>query len=247
MEEPLSERIDPGEGEQTMGFWGKLGNIFASPTKAFEAIDKKPTWILPLCLLILVSVILTQLAFPIIMNAQLEGLRNNPNLTPEQIQQYETQFTQNVNTQRIITTAAQVIGTPIVFFIVVGIFYFIGNILLGGDATYKKVLAVYCWSACILVLSAIVMTPLIIIKQSMTVSLSPAMLLSGDALGTKLHTLLSKFDFFVIWFLAVFAIGFGLIYKFSKAKAFAAVGITWGIWIAISVILSDFFRRFGLG
>jgi hypothetical protein len=28
MEEPLSERIETGENEQTMGFWGKLGNIF---------------------------------------------------------------------------------------------------------------------------------------------------------------------------------------------------------------------------
>jgi hypothetical protein len=91
------------------------------------------------------------------------------------------------------------------------------------------------------------MTPLIIVKESMSVSLSPAMLLSGEALGTKLYTLLSKFDFFMIWFLAVFAVGFGLVYKFSKTKAFIAVGITWGIWIAISVILSDFFKRFGLG
>lgn len=247
MEQPLSERIEPGETKQTMGFWAKLGNIFASPTKAFEAIDRKPTWILPLGLLIVVSVILTQLAFPIIMNAQLENLRNNPNLTPEQIQLYETQFTENVNTQRIVTVAAQVIGTPIVFLIVAGIFYFIGNILLGGDATYKKVLAVYCWSACILILSSIVLTPLIIIKESLSVSLSPAMLLSGDALGTKLYTLLSKFDFFTIWFLAVFATGFSLIYKFSKGKAFAAIGVSWGIWIAISVVFSDLFKKFGLG
>jgi len=247
MEQPLSERIEPGEMKQTMGFWAKLGNIFASPTKAFEAIDTKPTWILPLGLLIVVSVVLTQLAFPIIMNAQLENLRNNPNLTPEQIQLYETQFTENVNTQRIITVAAQVIGTPIVFLIVAGIFYFIGNILLGGDATYRKVLAVYCWSACILILSAIVNTPLIIIKKSLSISLSPAMLLSGDALGTKLYTLLSKFDFFTIWFLVVFAIGFGLIYRFSKGKAFAAVGVAWGIWITISVVFSDLFKKFGLG
>jgi hypothetical protein len=91
MEEPLSERIETGENEQTMGFWGKLGNIFGSPTKTFEVLEKKPTWILPLGLLIVVSVILTQLAFPIIINAQLEGLRNNPNLTPEQIELYETQ------------------------------------------------------------------------------------------------------------------------------------------------------------
>ena len=247
MEKSLNSGTEAVVVEQNMGFWAKFGNIFASPTKTFEAIDRKPTWILPLGLLIVVSVILTQLAFPIIMNAQLENLRNNPNLTSEQIELYEAQFTKNVNMQRGITVAAQVIGTPIVFFIVVGIFYFIGNVLLGGDASYKKLLGVYCWSACILIISSIVMTPLIIAKQSLSVSLSPAMLLSGDALRTKLYTLLSKFDFFTIWFLAVFAIGYGVIYKFSKAKAFTAVGIAWGIWIAISVVFSDIFKRFGLG
>ena len=51
----------------------------------------------------------------------------------------------------------------------------------------------------------------------------------------------------MIWFLAVFAVGFGLIYKFSKGKAFAAIGVTWGIWIAISVVFSDLFKKFGLG
>jgi hypothetical protein len=247
MDEPLSLQAEEESKERKLGFWGRLGNIFASPARTFEAIDQKPTWILPLGLLIVVSVILTQLAFPIIMNAQLENLRNNPNLTQEQIELYETQFTENVNTQRIFTVAAQVIGTPIVFLIVVGIFYLIGNVLLGGDASYKKLLAAYCWSACILILSSIVMTPLIIAKQSMSVSLSPAMLLSGDALGTRLYTLLSKFDFFTIWFLAVFAVGYGIIYRFSKAKALATVGVTWGIWIAISVVFSGIFKRFGLG
>jgi hypothetical protein len=145
----------------------------------------------------------------------------------------------------MITVAAQVIGTPIFFLIIVGIFYLLGNIILGGDTTFKKVLSIYCWSGLIMALASIVKTPLIVIKESMNVSLSPAMLLSGEALGTWYYSLLSKLDFFTIWFLIVFAIGFSVIYRFSRAKAFTAIGITWGIWVAISVILRDVFSRFG--
>ncbi|UCE67950.1 MAG: YIP1 family protein [Candidatus Zixiibacteriota bacterium] len=243
----LNDQIMAEEKEQTLGFWAKLGNIFASPTKTFEALDKKPTWFAPILILLLISAGLSQITFPMIMDAQLEVFRNNPNITPQQLEAIEQQIAGNVGQQRIMMLVIQPIFMLIMFFLIAGVFYLIGNILLGGDTTYKKVLAAFSWSAFILILSSIIMTPLFIIKESMTVTLSPAMLLSGEALGTKLYTLLSKFDFFIIWFLVVFAIGFGYIYRFSKIKAFVAVGIAWGIWIALSVVFSDVLKRFGLG
>ena len=229
-----------------LGFWGRLMNIFGSPRKTFEAIDDRPTWVVPLIIIILLTIISTQITFPIIMDTQLENLRSNPNIPPEQLEAIENQFAGNVNTQRIITVVSQIIGTPIVFLALAGIFYLVGTIALGGDTSYKKVLSVLSWSMCIFILSTIVTVPLIIAKGNMNVSLSLALLLTGDAIGTKLHTFLSKFDFFVVWFLAVFATGFGIIYRFTTAKAYTAVGILWAIWIALSVALSGVFKQFGM-
>lgn len=234
------------ESGPALGFGGKLANIFASPGKTFQELDRRPTWIAPLIITILVTVIATQIAFPIIMNAQLENIRSNPNIPPERLQAIETQLSQNAQTQRIITVVSQVIGTPIVFLILAGIFYLMGTVILGGDSTYKKVLSVLSWSYCILIISAIVSTALIIAKGNMNVSLSLALLLPADAIGTRFYTFMSKFDFFIIWFLAVFAIGFGYIYRFSTAKAFTAVGILWAIWIAVSVALSGVLKQFGM-
>ena len=78
MEQTPDNQIMPEGQKQTTGFWAKLGNIFASPTKTFEALNEKPTWIAPLLILIVLSVLLTQLAFPVIINAQLDNLRNIP-------------------------------------------------------------------------------------------------------------------------------------------------------------------------
>jgi hypothetical protein len=247
MEEPQNQQIQSMGQEQTIGFWVKLGNIFASPTKTFEALDKRPTWIVPILILILVTAVINQISFPIIMDAQLERFRSNPDIPPEQLELIEQQITGNLNQQRVFMLVGQIIVTPIIFLLIAGIFYFIGNIILGGDATYKKVLSIYSWSSFILILSALVTTPLILAKGNLNISLSPALLLSGDALGTKLYTFLSKFNFFVIWFLAVFAVGLSYIYRFSKTKAFVTVGITWGVWIALSVVFSDVLKRFGLG
>jgi len=247
MDDQIQDQVMTADNSVELGFWGNFTNIFANPRRTFESLDKRPTWLMPMLILILVTVITTQIAFPILMKAQMEMLRNNPNIAPEQLQVIEQHMSEGVATQRIVTVVSQVIGTPLVFYLLLSfIFYFIGSVILGGDATFKKVLSVFSWSSCILILASLVSFPLILIKESMQVSISPALLLSDDSVGTTLHTLLSKFDFFTIWFLAVFASGFAAIYKFSTAKAYITVGVLWGIWITLSTTLADVFSRFGM-
>ena len=244
--ESAEQAVVTEEAGPIMGFWGRLGNIFGSPTRAFEAIDNKPTWVVPLIITILVTVIFTQLTFPIIMQSQLDRLRSNPDIPQERLEAIENQFSENVQTQRIVTFVSQVVATPIIYLFFAGVFYLVGTLILGGDTSYKKVLSVWSWSGLILTVSAIIGFLLTMVKKTMGTSLSLALLLPADSAGTRLHTLLSNFDFFVIWFLIVFATGFGIIYKFGKGKAFTAVGIMWVIWIVLSVALSGVFRQFGV-
>lgn len=235
-------REESGHG---LGFGGKLINIFTNPTKTFQELDQRPAWIAPVILSILIMAILTQISLPVIMEGQKEKILSNPSFTDEQRAMMEQYFVLNTGT-RIKAAATQIIATPIVYLIFAGIFYLVGSVFLGGDTNYKKVLSLTSWSWLILTLYAIVTIPIAISKGSMDISLSPALLLSADAIGTKFHTFLSKLDFFTIWFLAVFATGFGYIYKFSTAKAYTAVGVLWAIWIALSVALSGVLKQFGM-
>jgi hypothetical protein len=236
----------PIEIQEEMSFIQRFGNIFVNPRKAFESIDRKPTWLWPLVIIIILIAATTQIMFPVVMQAQLDKLRSNANIPAEQMQVIEQQFAQGGSTQRIITIVSQVIVMPLIYLLLAGIFYFIGSVLLGGDATYKKVLSVLAWSGCISIAATIVMMPLIMIKKSLTVSLSLALLLPIDSSETTLYRILSKIDFFTIWYMIVFALGFSIIYKFSRAKAFTAIGVLWAIWIAISVAFAGFFSRFGM-
>jgi len=246
MENEVQQSAISVEAEPALGFGGKLINIFTSPSKTFKELDQRPTWLAPLLIVIVLVVLSTQITFPIIMKAQMETLRSNPNIPAERMQAIEEQFTNNANTQRAVSTAAQIIGFPIVMLLMALVFYFVGTAILGGDSSFKKVFSVLVWANCISIIASIVMTALVIAKGNMNVSLSPALLLSPEAMGTKLHTFLSKFDFFTIWFLAVFAIGYGYIYKFSTAKAYTAIGVLWAIWIAVSVALSGVLKQFGM-
>ncbi len=247
MEDQVQNQVIETEQGPELGFWSKFGNIIANPRIAFESLDKRPTWLMPMVILVAITVATTYYMFPVIIEKQLETFRSNPDISAEQLQLIENQLSENIDTQMYLALAAQIIMTPLVFYILLSfIFYFVGSVILGGDATFKKVLAIFSWSTCILIISTFISFPLAIAKGTIGVSLSPALLLSNELIGTTVHTLLSKFDFFMIWFLAVFAFGFSVIYRFSIAKSYIAIGILWGIWIAISTVFANVFSRFGM-
>lgn len=246
MEENVLSQVSAGGETPGMGFFGKLINVYLNPRKTFLALENRPTWLIPMILLTLLAIFSTQLTFPIIMDAQLANLRNNPNIPSEQLSIIEKSIAENMARQRLFATIGQLVIIPIIYFLLGGIMYFVGSVVLGGDSSYKKVLSVWSWSSCIGILAFIIMTPLILSKGTMNVSLSLALLLPSDAIDTTLYNVLKHFDFFTMWELAVFAYGFALIYKFKMAKAYVSVGILWGIWITISTVFASTFKQFGM-
>jgi hypothetical protein len=228
------------------GFLTRLINIFVNPVKALESIDRQPTWFGPLLMIVIIALATAFIAMPFTMQAQIDLIRNNPNIPPEQAQMIERQMSQAGPIQYIGALIGVIIAMPLMIIIIAGLFYFVGSVILGGDSTFKKNFSIWVWASCISFLGAIIRLPLILIKKSAQVSLSPALFLPGDKLGTPLYAFFANFDFFTIWHIVVFAIGFSIIYKFSRAKAFMAVGFLWAVWIAISTIFASVFSRFGM-
>ena len=94
--------------------------------------------------------------------------------------------------------------------------------------------------------ATVVKTPLVFLKENIHITISPALLLPGDMVDSTLFVILSQFDFFTIWQLVIFTVGFGMIYRFSNAKSYTAVGVLWAIWIVLSVLAHPFFKTIGL-
>lgn len=228
------------------GFFSRLANIFVSPSAAMESINRQPTWFWALVLIALVSLVVAMVVMPFALQMQIEMIRNNPNIPPEQARMIEQQMSQGGAIQYIGAIFGIIIGIPLMSVIIAAIFYFAGSVLLGGDSTFKKNFSIWIWAGSITALGAIIKLPVMYIKKSAMVTFSPALFLSGDNVGKPIYTLFSNFDFFVIWQLAVFAIGYSIIYKFSKAKSFLTVGVLWVIWIIIHVTFASIFSRFGI-
>ncbi|MDM7924883.1 MAG: Yip1 family protein [bacterium] len=233
------------EAKKEMGFFEKLAGIFISPRETFEALDRKPTWLIPFLIVVAVVLVMTMLTRDISMQDMLARFEAS-DMPQEQIDRI---VEQSQGPGRYF----QMIGVPVfmiaVWCLFAGILLFTGNTLLGGKSTFKKMLSMVSWSSLIGVVSAAVHTALIVTKgttQGVTTSL--ALLLADPEPGAKpsfLFRLLSKFDVFTIWEMVLWAIGTSVLYRFSMKKSAGMVAALWVLWVIISVSLGGLFQ-FGM-
>ncbi len=125
--------------------------------------------------------------------------------------------------------------------IVSGVFLFVGNVILGGKTSFKKVLSVTAWSWLIFSLAGLVMLPLVLSQETMQISFSLATFMSDESKNTFLYLFLQKVEIFTIWWIAVYSIGLGIIYKMKTQKITIAVGIVYFIYAVVESAMGGMF------
>jgi hypothetical protein len=225
----------------------KIIGIFTAPRQTFEAIDQKPTWLLPFLIGIAIFMIFQTLTVEIQMAERLEMMEAQGQLTPEQMDAARTQMTGPV---KYIGFIAGPIVWLIMILIMAAIFYVAANLMIGGDSSYKKVFALVCWSGLIGSVGLMVMTLLILSKGTMQgVALDLTILLETPPIGgekSSLYRILSNLNVFTIWQIVLWIIGLSVSYKAATKKAAVPILSLWGIWIVLSVALGPFFDKFGM-
>ncbi len=202
-----------------MNFLQRIVGVFLSPTPTMESIDRKPTWVLPLIVILLISVILAVITLPITL--------------PEQLAKQRTAMEEKGMSDEEIDNAVQIsekfskILIPVGGLIVGGIFlalialiiWFVGNIILGGQTSFKQVFSVYLFTSFISLLGMIIKTPIMLSKKTADVHFSLASFFQADSLNKYVYSFLKTMEVFEIWRFIVLTIGFAIIYKFSMKKA----------------------------
>ena len=225
----------------------KIIGIYTAPRRTFEAIDQNPTWFVPFLIVIIFFLIFQFLTVDLQMDYRIKIMEARGNIPQEQMDMARTQM------QGPVKYIGFIVG-PIVWLImlviIAGLFYVAGNIMIGGDSSYKKVFAIVAWTGLIGVVSFIIMTILILSKGTMHgVSLDLSILLNTPAIGEEksvLYRILSKFDVFTIWELVLYIIGMSVTYKSTVQKAAIPILSLWILWIIISVTFSGLFEGLGM-
>jgi len=222
----------------------KLGLIFTNPKRVFESLKTKPDWLIPTLIIVILSVASAYFLRDVTMEMQKERILASENIPEEQKEAILQQFEQGGSMQMILGMVGAVVFVFASFALVAGLFMFTGNVILGGQSNFKTMLAVYAWGFMASVPEAIIKIPLILAKNSIHVYTSLAILFDTSESETVMFKIANAVDIFALWRVALWAIGFSIVYKFTEGKSYAVIGAWYVIWIAVSIALSSIFQGF---
>lgn len=222
--------------------FGRLIGALVSPGKTFESIAKRPTWVVPLLVLAIVSSLVFYLA------GQRTDYRDVITKTVEQSgrdvteEQLEPQIAMMEKAGPIISA----VSTPLVIVLItliVALLYWVAFKLLGSDLSYKDSMATTLHASMPAVVSMLISIPVILGKGTLGyedtktgsfLTSNLALFAPEDAPGW-LTALLASVDFFSLWSLAVTIIGFKAVARLSTQKVAVTAIVLWLLFVGLRV------------
>lgn len=240
------EEEEPVEGQNVIQ---RVINVFINPSALFAYLRRKPDFFTPLILTVLISLGASYFVYDIALNEQVVRFEQNDRIPDEQKDIIIDRIEESrYGVKRIIySIGLPILSVIVIYLLISAIFLFIGNILLGGKAKYKQIMASFGYAYLIpVILGTLVKLPLMLQRQTIKIDMSPAIFISKSSVGNGLFNFISSFDIFTLWFLIVFGIGFAIIYRFSQLKGIVSVFIAWLIYVVLfKVLLGSFLSGFG--
>jgi len=229
------------------GLFARAVGVIFSPRATFESVVAHPR---PAGIL-LVAIVLTAAAtagpqftergrqIMLDMQVHQREVALNQTLSDDQYAQLE-RFSHYLG---YLTIASVVIFTPVVVMFFSGLYWVLFNAVLGGDATFRKILAVVAHSSIISAVGAALGMP-IMVAQGKFSSVGPfnlgGLAAAADPDG-YLHHFLGAISVVQVWGIVATAIGLSVLYR-RKVGGIATVLL--GLYVVIVGTLAYFFGRF---
>jgi hypothetical protein len=247
--------VQPGAGPTQTGAgltqWQRVGNIFASPSKTFEDIQRGNTsWWLPY----LISVLLMYVLFAgITMKIGWQQVAtNNMAMNPKQAERLQSLTPeQRAQGLKIAGTITEIIfaASPVTILIFTAVIALILwgtiNFGFGGRATFQQVFAMNMYAVLprsilpLLATAAIFagMAPDSFNVNNMAAT-NVAYFLSLQDTNRALYTVLSQLDVIGIWVAILLSIGLARVAGKKSSEGFIAVFGWWALWVVVLVAIA---------
>jgi hypothetical protein len=222
--EPAQPPADDIGSTTGKGIWSVIVGVFSAPGQAFARYNQQPSIWVPLILTVVLIFVFSGLFSPYQSQAQLELMRRSPSIAPEMLQMIEQQsansgFLRGALAGGAFGLIATILGALLA--------WLIGTFFFGGITTFKKIWGVTLLGGLIGCVGKVLLLPLVMAKNSVTVSIGLGALYPSKDITSVLYMILMYFDGFTIWAIIVTGIGYAAIFAFSRGKG-----------IAVSVIVS---------
>jgi len=230
--------------------FGRIFGVLFSPKPTFEAIVRRPTWLVPVVLgcvffIAVVGVFTQRGGWPSFFEKQAANSSRMQKLSAED---REVTINRQIKVAPIAAYIEGVIIPPIAALVVAGVLLLVFNLSVGTTIEFKTSLGIVAYAWVPWLIHATLSILILFLKDPATVDLqnvvasNPGALLSDDA-AKWLMTLLSSIDIFAIWTMILLAIGFSATdpKKLSFGKSLVLVIIPWILFTVAKVGLVSAF------
>src|ERR1700693_500991 len=227
---------------------GRVFGVIFSPQPTFESIVQRPTWILPLILLCLVSVVVV---FVFGQRVVWRGFMERQNQTNARLQKQMESMTPDQRDKMLETQTEYaacfgyvglVVGTFIGALAVAAVLLAAFNLIGGGKIGFTTSLGIVAHSWVPGIIGGLLGILILFLKDPSTIDIqhlvatNAGAFLSDDAPKWQ-ESLLSSFDLFVFWYLILMSIGYSATNpkKISFGKAFGPIVGVWLLYVIVNV------------
>jgi Yip1 domain len=232
------------QSQPAIGPVGRIVGVFFSPKATFEDIVRKPSWVLPVVLLTLLSFCVSfainqRINWREFMSQQIEKSPQSANMSPEQREQ---RIEGGAKFSPPFTYAIGLCG-PIIFVLVTALVMWGAYSLLGGASTnFATAFAITSHAALTGLVNSLLFILVLYLKPVGTVDLENpvatnlAAILPDDS-AKWLVKLLNSIDIISFWTLILLAIGFAATNpkKLRGSKAFVVAFSVWAAYVVCRV------------
>ncbi len=220
----------------------RVVGVLFSPTRTFELIRERPTWLVALVILVLLGtaggyLVGQKLDWEEVARGQLA--QSSRQLSEDQIEQ-SIAITESFGPKMAVV--GPLLGGPVIYLLVALLFWVLLK-MLGGDFSYKASFATTVHGLMPSGVSALLSLPVIMSRGELDYEAvrSGGLLASNlgafasEETGAAMLALLSSVDLFSIWSLILLSIGFAVVAKVSQTKAATAVVGLWVVYVLFKV------------
>jgi hypothetical protein len=228
----------PPAQEASGGAISRVLRVFTEPTEVFKELAVTPTWLPPLVVVLLLSVVM-QLVIGqrldmegTIRQSVTERSQSGQEMSDEQVERMVEMGSKSAGIMRWLTP----VTVPLMFVVLGGI-YFLGLKATGSAAEFKPVFAtVLHANVPASLLSSAVLALAAMRRASFTAQELEGMVKSNlgaflpDTVPAPLVKLAGVVDVFNIWQWILLAIGLPIVAKVSRARVITILAVVWGVW-----------------
>ena len=233
-----------------MGEFSRIVGVFFEPKKTFADIAQRPTWIIPVILVILAAIggsmaVSQRIGWERIMRQQNEASSRMQQMTPEQRANAEAI---QMKLAPAIAYGGPVVGVPIYCVVVAAVLLGITAIMSAG-LRFKQVFAVVAWGGLPRVISSILAVVVVFLKNPDEFNIRNPLAFNVGAFmdpnGSSkfMYALATSIDLFSIWTILLLATGLKAAAgkKLSFTGALVAVVTPWALLVLCTSALAGAF------